>query len=309
MSFLSIIIPVYNAEKYLNNTLTVLGQELSDEMEVVIIDDGSTDNSLAICNGFAEKCPQLKVFSQKNAGPSIARMTGLKNATGRYITFLDADDEFSKNILADACNYLKEHDADVLFQQVYRISASGELYPVIKYDNVRISDKETLRSLWCRNSVLMRGFFGGKFYSSKLLKDIDLSTDMRFAEDMYVLSDIFNKAQTGVFFPEGYYLYYERPDTPTTGEWTVQKSLWLLKAYMHRLEVAVKNNYPVDDQIHAWSHTVCLLRSEEKMFPNEDKYKEIHRQLKEFNFSYCQILSSSLNVKRKIAMCYSKLTF
>lgn len=89
---ISVIIPVYNAEKYLAETLdSVLNQTFTD-FEVIAVNDGSTDNSLNILNEYGNKDSRIKIFSNSNSGVSTARNTGIEKASGEYICFIDADD-------------------------------------------------------------------------------------------------------------------------------------------------------------------------------------------------------------------------
>src|SRR5690606_15785652 len=95
----SVVIPVYNAERHLRKCLdSVLNQNYS-EYEVLIIDDGSTDNSLEIADEYSGKYEIIKVYSQINQGPSAARNTGIQHTTTPYITFLDADDKLREDYL------------------------------------------------------------------------------------------------------------------------------------------------------------------------------------------------------------------
>ena len=111
---ISIIIPVYNAEKYLRQCLDSVVNQTLKEIEILCINDGSTDSSLDILNEYAEQDKRIKVFSQKNSGPATARNVGLDNATGDYLWFIDADDWCELN----ACEYLtktiKKSDADII---------------------------------------------------------------------------------------------------------------------------------------------------------------------------------------------------
>lgn len=299
--FLSIIIPVYNAAIYLPKSLSVLQAELPPGSEVILVNDGSTDDSLAICQRFINGGKDFFVFSQANAGPSAARNHGLKEARGRYITFLDADDEFSPGTLLSACDYLRKCDTQILFQQVERCTFNGNRHFEVKYDALQELNGTELFNLWCRNSPSVRGFFGGKIYSRHLLDGVVFPEDMRFAEDMYALSDILVKTQKAVLFPTGSYLYYQRPDTPTTGAWTVKKSRWLLKAYIHRWECSVIENFPIDDQTHAWSHALALFVAERRSFPDEN-WTDIRKQLKARACSLSQVQQSSLSFKRKLGL-------
>lgn len=102
----SIIIPVYNAEKYIEETINSAINQTWANKEIIIVDDGSTDNSLRIARNF--ECDSVKVLSQQNKGASAARNTGLKEAKGEYIQFLDADDLLSKNKIESQINQLIE---------------------------------------------------------------------------------------------------------------------------------------------------------------------------------------------------------
>lgn len=116
MKILSIIIPIYNVEQYLEQCLnSVLVDNYVDNMEVICVNDGSTDNSLGICNLFAERYNNIKLISQPNAGLSAARNTGLKNATGEYVCFLDSDDYLLPNALKQIKELIiSKSDVDVI---------------------------------------------------------------------------------------------------------------------------------------------------------------------------------------------------
>lgn len=111
----SVIVPVYNVEQYLRGCLdSLLAQTIDhDQMEVLLINDGSTDNSLGICEEYAELFPMFKVFSQENAGVSAARNTGIRNAKGKYILYLDSDDSISNITLKNVVEFFDDHYDEV----------------------------------------------------------------------------------------------------------------------------------------------------------------------------------------------------
>ncbi|MDX6182205.1 glycosyltransferase [Flavobacterium sp. Fl-77] len=112
----SIIIPVYNVEKYVERCiLSCVNQNLaSTEYEIIVINDGSPDNSLEIINGLAKLYDNIKVFTQENQGLSVARNNGLKFAIGEYIWFVDSDDWIEPNCILDLYNKCKKFSLDVL---------------------------------------------------------------------------------------------------------------------------------------------------------------------------------------------------
>lgn len=114
MPKVSVIIPVYNTEKYLKECLdSVINQTLTD-IEIICIDDGSFDNSLAILQEYAQKDTRIRILKQKNKGAGAARNMGLNIATGKYLAFLDSDDFFYKDFCKKMYNKAKETDADIV---------------------------------------------------------------------------------------------------------------------------------------------------------------------------------------------------
>lgn len=112
MALVSVIIPVYNAQDYIRKCVgSVMAQTLRD-IEIICVDDGSPDNSLEILKELQAQDDRIKVISQPNGGAGAARNNGLRNATGEYLSFLDADDFFEPNMLEEAYNCAQEYRAD-----------------------------------------------------------------------------------------------------------------------------------------------------------------------------------------------------
>ena len=139
----SIIVPVYNAEKYLNRCVdSILSQTMTD-FELLLIDDGSKDNSGRICDEYAEKDARVRVFHKPNGGVSSARNLGLDNAKGKWITFVDADDRCS-------CNYLEhllskvDDDTDLIISYAVICDSTGEKAEVYPEYRVNATNFERL---------------------------------------------------------------------------------------------------------------------------------------------------------------------
>ena len=116
----SVIIPVYNAEKYLRQCLdTVVNQTLKD-IEIILIDDESTDNSLSICQEYAKRDQRIQIYTQKNCGAGATRNRGIKLAMGKYLSFLDADDFFELNMLKLLYREAETTNADITFCDFYK---------------------------------------------------------------------------------------------------------------------------------------------------------------------------------------------
>lgn len=121
MDKISIIIPVYNAEDKLHRCLDSVLKQSYKDIEVIIINDGSTDGSLSICESYKSKDNRVIIIDKKNAGVSAARNSGLRIATGKYIQFVDSDDFVNENMSERLVEKIKENDSDVVICGYHRI--------------------------------------------------------------------------------------------------------------------------------------------------------------------------------------------
>ncbi|MCM1338405.1 MAG: glycosyltransferase [Muribaculaceae bacterium] len=175
---LSIIVPVFNCEKFLEKCVnSILSQTIKD-FELILVNDGSIDNSLEICNNFAMTDFRIKVFTQDNFGQSKARNVGLENATGEFVTFVDADDwvdsdYYQKLIDASSC-----HDADIACGSILRVRKAYTKIR-IKYDaeNVYTNSQEKIDAARVPDMC----YVWNKVYRRSLLDKLQL----RFVEGMY----------------------------------------------------------------------------------------------------------------------------
>jgi glycosyltransferase EpsH len=125
MPKVSIIVPIYNKERYLEKSITsILNQTLID-LEVILVNDGSFDNSLDICNKFSSQDKRIKVIDQKNGGVSVARNTGLAKAKGEYIAFLDPDDWVEQNMYSSMYNNCVETGSEICICNYYKDSGEA----------------------------------------------------------------------------------------------------------------------------------------------------------------------------------------
>ena len=114
----SIIVPIYNKEKYLEKCLdSILGQTYRD-LEIILVDDESTDNSLAICQRYAEKDLRIKIYHKPNGGVSSARNLGLEKSTGKYISFVDPDDFIHSEFIERLEMMLVQSDAEIAYCKI-----------------------------------------------------------------------------------------------------------------------------------------------------------------------------------------------
>ena len=130
MPRVSIILPVYNKEEYLDNTLSLLITQSFQDWELIIIDDGSTDNSSKIARKYAFSDDRIKVISQENKGVSAARNQGISSASGEWIWFVDADDMPDKEFLRNIFLHNVPNDIDIIVGNYERLEKDGSIQKV-----------------------------------------------------------------------------------------------------------------------------------------------------------------------------------
>ena len=199
---ISVIVPVYNAEKTLRQCVdSILGQDYMD-FELLLIDDGSMDNSPAICDDYAVKDLRVKVFHKLNGGVSSARNLGLDNALGEWITFVDSDDMVSKDYL----NKVVDCSENLIVVGYWNLSPDGTRFGSkhIPSQNETPIVSDYLSSKLA--SFEMRGPYC-KFYRRGLLKGISFHEDMKVAEDVCFVMDYLRNVKTLRILPESYYIF------------------------------------------------------------------------------------------------------
>lgn len=122
-----VIVPVYNTERYVGKCIESVQAQTYTDWQMILVDDGSKDKSLEVCQRYANLDNRISVIHQENAGPGIARNTGIASATGNYVVFIDSDDYIEKDYFL----MLSEHDEDVVFINIQDVDENGS---VVKRD-------------------------------------------------------------------------------------------------------------------------------------------------------------------------------
>ena len=125
---ISVIIPVYNAERYLSACLDSVIEQSYKNLDIILIDDGSTDNSGKICDEYSIKDKRIKVIHKKNEGVSVARNTGLDVATGKWISFVDSDDIIETDLYQNIISELEKNNPDLFIFNFYTNNEKNMLY-------------------------------------------------------------------------------------------------------------------------------------------------------------------------------------
>lgn len=203
MPKLSIIIPVYNAEKYILRCLQSIEKQpfsvIGGGIEVLLVNDGSTDGSQDICEEYAKSHPQVRVFNKPNGGVSSARNMGLDNAQGDYVTFVDADDWLEENVLTET---LLDGDYDLV--KIPR--SSGSRHRTYSED-VFITDRKAARRFMTEN---YNHECVAKFYRRSAINGLRFREGLRVGEDVVFVTDVFERIGSlhVVSGTKGYYYFH-----------------------------------------------------------------------------------------------------
>lgn len=212
MPKVSIIVPVYKAEKYLNRCIDSIIAQTFTDWELLLIDDGSPDRSGDICDEYAKKDIRIRVFHKKNGGVSSARNLGLYNVQGEYVTFVDSDDWIDVNTLNVCFSQIEIYDLDIL--QFSYTRNERKLGNVLDFE----SHVCTLKDYINEKKLLL--CVGGTIFSVDVIKQnhIRFNEKMKLAEDQLFVLSCMELSKRIMRIPNILYYYYDNPCSATNNE-------------------------------------------------------------------------------------------
>ncbi len=226
-SITSIVVPIYNAEPYLEKAVDSLLAQTCDKVEVILVNDGSTDGSLDICRRFESTDGRVKVIDQKNSGSVAARRAGIEAATGEYMMFCDADDWYAPDALEALLNKLEEQDADIAVGRFVKTKFINNKKSVNSFDTLdrfmQGQDVCVYEGSALKEKLLRSFLFGASFpcsqcaklYKKCLFRDMDKYTQgiKFYGDDLYTNMALFGNANKVVLTDKVVYYYREGGDT------------------------------------------------------------------------------------------------
>lgn len=208
MKKITIIVPVYNVESYIKEAIKSVINQSYENIEILLIDDGSTDASGRICDEYSKKDSRVITIHQNNMGLSGARNTGLKNATGEYIMFLDSDDTFELDACEKMLNYIEETNADYIIANYSNMDEDGTIWdnPVFDkniYKKFKLSIADYDKSFYIMNSGVWNKMFRKSYLDSLNIGFVEGVP----AEDAIFTTLCFMKSKNVFYLPEKVYNY------------------------------------------------------------------------------------------------------
>lgn len=250
---ISVIIPVHNAEPYIDRLLKEAVEQSYHNLEVLLIDDGSTDESLKICRDWAKRDARIRIFEEEAAGVSHARNIGLRNSLGDYITFFDADDEVDPDFIDSLYQSFEEFEAQHHLKAGMTVCGYRTLMKRADTDSekaevkakVQLPKKETYAGRGMVEALFTdEGFFSAvwnKMFRREILIDKDgkmilFDEDVKIAEDTLWLTRVLQRAGYGAAVERPLYTWIRRTESATGGKESVQiilneRDLSVVRAY------------------------------------------------------------------------------
>lgn len=210
---ISVIVPVYNDDQYLSKCLDSILSQTFKNIEVIVVNDGSTDNSKEICNNFARKNDKVKVIHQEKLGVSVARNTGLSHAMGEFIGFVDADDYIHKNMYRNLYGACQNTGSDISICKLGREIDGKLVTSDDKFYSLALNNEEAMEELF--KGILYRFSLCNKLFNRKIFDGVSFPVG-RIHEDLSTTYKLFAKAKKVVYLNFIGYVYVRQEESILT---------------------------------------------------------------------------------------------
>ncbi len=257
MPNVSVIIPVYNAEPYIRQCLESVQNQTLQDIEIICVDDGSTDQSLEILREFEKKDPRIQVFCQKNLFAGVARNTGIAAATGEYLAFLDSDDYYELDGLERLYDIAKANDLDMVKCSTYLLNMkTGVLDTNDHFSNAKFPAKDTLVSFETEKDLLrVADAAWNGLYKTSFIKDQAIQfNSLRCINDHSFFIDCVIQAKR-VMIVDGFLTYYRTNMSNSLVGIRYKHFYCQIQSYQIIRDLLIKHNVDTDSRIR-------ILRSE-----------------------------------------------
>lgn len=236
---ISVIVPIYNSEKFLKKCLDSIVNQSLKELEIILVDDGSTDNSYHICDEYRDRDPRIILIRQSNQKQGAARNRGIEIANGKYIGFVDADDYVDLNFFEKLYNAAEKYDTDVALASLKKVCVQKEKYKWhFKTEKILVTDHEKfLHGKQIKNAAPYN-----KIYRKSLIDKCKL----RFAENVFYEDGLFTTkaiyyANKVIIVPGTNYYYLKNPNSTVNSKQTEKHKIDALIAKQQILDFVRTN--------------------------------------------------------------------
>ncbi len=272
---LSVIVPIYNVEKFLHRCVQSILKQTYRDLEIILVDDGSTDGSGRICDELGETDGRLRIIHQENGGLSAARNRGIEEAHGEYITFVDSDDYIDENMYHAMLMKMQEQNADMAVCGYSKWLEEKDciVEPTIGVVEGVLSGSDMFNLLFCEELSVWMPVAWNKLYKKELWDNLRYPTG-KCHEDEYVIHHLLNRCKTVVAMSERLYVYSVRAGSIMTSKSLKSSRDWI-EALLDRAELFERTG-PAALEQKQWEQCVRMILWECK------KISEIHSKEQEF---------------------------
>ena len=282
---ISIIVPIYNVENYLNQCINSLINQTYQNLEIILVDDGSTDSCPKICDEWREKNKIIQVIHKPNGGLSDARNVGINASTGEFIMFVDSDDFVNNNIVSDLYDLQRRTNADIACGGIYKYcngQISNIYNEIIRSEIVIFTGIEQLKNML--NSKTECSAWGKLYKRSSIGNNRFIKG--RYNEDIIFLFSLYQDCTKIVYTNKRYYYYRDTARSIT--HIFSEKTMDALKNMLEMEQITFKKKIPIKDEIENYKCRTCLelgyaiqRAKAHSRFPQESVYikKEVWRYL------------------------------
>lgn len=287
----SIIIPVYRVEKYLSRCIDSVINQSYENIEIILVDDGSPDNCGYICDEYAKRDSRVKVIHKENEGVCVARNLGINVSTGDYIFFVDSDDYISKEAISVLLKHVKQIDADITIGNYNIFNQNNEVKQVNTFDEISL-EKELLNSPQERYKYFFGNSFGiqvwNRLYKSSFIKknNVMFEKQVYYGEDFLFNMKLFIRNPKICLVDSTTYFYYQNSESITNSykENLAEQYLYLLNSFYNY----VKENNKLDENQDLIAYSAftfidtCALNT--YIYSNK-KFSEMKMEIEKFKYS------------------------
>lgn len=235
-SLISIVIPIYNAEHRLEKCLDSLLEQTYENIEIILVDDGSSDNSLSICQEYADNDSRIRIFSSDGQGVSAARNMGIDNSSGQFLMFVDSDDFVTKTFCYDAITNQHKYHSDLVLFGFVKVEGQSTEHVNFYTGNDRILRKEEALT-----KIMINSFPWNKLYRRSLFRNIRYP-EGKLYEDTFTTYKLFNAA-TNISFLNKENYYYVYSNNSTSAHYSQENIKFQFQSSLEIMKF-LKENYP-----------------------------------------------------------------
>ena len=295
---LSVIVPIYNMEKYLDKCIKSIINQTYTNLEIILIDDGSKDSSYSICEKYKEKDDRIKVYRKENGGLSDAKNFGISKANGEFLTFVDADDWIDVNMYEVMLKQMKEKNAEISICGRYIEYENGASKKWKNNTYLEMNKKEAL--------IYLNSFYDFDMASWDKIYKTELFNNIRFpvgkkCEDAYTTYLLFEKCDKIIYISNCFYHYFQRSGSISRNKELNMDYIYAAKEQMDFF----KENYP-DLSFAGETNYIFAIKSifqvsVERKIKLNDEFKKMLKEVKK----YAKIIFGNkyISKKKKVTFC------